>query len=197
MTQQKFKRKQYLILKEFQLRYVTIILSLMIATAILCSFVVYYTGMLSMGEKLASIYPQGRYVQLMNMINLRIFLSLMLVMPIVAVVGIVLSHRIAGPIYRMEKYLRAVAEGNLMQDLRLREKDELKSLASGISFVVYELRETLRNQKRFAENAVKEVENLKGALETKGGDHSQAASSARKLSDELNLLSRELDKFKL
>src|SRR3990167_1474662 len=101
----KIKRKQYLVAKEFQMRYVGIILLLMFLTAALCSYVVYYTSMINLGEKLANVYPQGRLVNIVNIVNFRILLSILFITPLVAVIGIFLSHRIAGPIFRMEKFM--------------------------------------------------------------------------------------------
>ena len=51
----RYKRTQYLVAKKFQMKYVGLILVLMLLTALLCSYVVYYTAMIGMGEKLASV----------------------------------------------------------------------------------------------------------------------------------------------
>jgi methyl-accepting chemotaxis protein len=42
------------------------------------------------------------------------------------------SHRIAGPLYRMEKDIDEVASGNLKKVFRLRQGDELKALAENL-----------------------------------------------------------------
>ena len=51
----KFKRTKYWVSGRFQGKYVGLILLLTFLTAILCSYVVYYTSMISFGEKLANI----------------------------------------------------------------------------------------------------------------------------------------------
>ena len=72
----KYRRKQYLIAKNFQLKYVGMILLLVSLTAIMCSYVIYYTMMLMMGDKLANVYPQGRLISIVNMVNFRILFSM-------------------------------------------------------------------------------------------------------------------------
>src|SRR3989338_650465 len=141
-TAPKHVRRQYLVAKKFQLKYVGLILLLMFLTAALCSYVIYYTSMLLLGEKLANVYPQGRLVSIVKIVNFRILLSLILITPLVTIIGIFLSHRIAGPIYRMENFMANLAGGNLAPHLILREKDELIMLANGINRVVDSLRET-------------------------------------------------------
>lgn len=44
-------------------------------------------------------------------------------------VFVVLSHRIAGPVYRLQKSLHEIRHGNLTYQIRLRRKDELGDLA--------------------------------------------------------------------
>lgn len=44
-----------------------------------------------------------------------------------------LSHRIAGPIYRIERALEDIGKGDLRAKLRLRKKDEIKNLGEGIN----------------------------------------------------------------
>ncbi|HBU70450.1 MAG TPA: hypothetical protein DEE98_08750 [Elusimicrobia bacterium] len=50
--------------------------------------------------------------------------------------SLVLSHRFAGPIYRLKKNLGAVASGDLTGNYSLRSKDELKDLAAEIKALV-------------------------------------------------------------
>jgi len=44
-----------------------------------------------------------------------------------------ISHRIAGPVFRLEKTLQALTEGKLTVKAYLRKKDYLKSLAAGLN----------------------------------------------------------------
>ncbi len=196
-AERKFKRKQYLVARKFQLKYVSLILLLMFLTAALCSYVVYYTSMLLMGEKLANVYPQGRLVHIVKIVNFRILLSVILVSPLVGVIGIFLSHRIAGPIGRMEKFMDNLASGNLTSRIALRRKDELIALADGINRVAESLKETVMQEKAYSNKALQEVENLKKALEAKPIDQSKVDVIVDRLAKEIKSLSKALEKYKL
>jgi len=50
------------------------------------------------------------------------------------------SHRIAGPLYRMEKDMEQVASGDLTVRIRLRHTDEIKALAVSMDVMVQSLR---------------------------------------------------------
>lgn len=193
----KFKRRQYLIAKKFQLKYVGIILLLMFLTAALCSYVVYYTSMLLLGEKLASIYPQGRLVSIVKIVNFRIFLSVALVTPLVALIGIVLSHRIAGPIYRMETFMANLAGGDLSSRIVLRKGDELMLLADAINRLVASLRESVMQKKSHSNKAKAELANLKKALGSRPIDQALADEALRGLNIEISSLGEVLEKYKL
>jgi len=51
------------------------------------------------------------------------------VLPLTVGVGILLTFRIAGPVHRIEEFLRAVVRGERPTDFRLRKGDELVDLA--------------------------------------------------------------------
>jgi methyl-accepting chemotaxis protein len=63
----------------------------------------------------------------------------LLLMAIIIVVGIFYSHRIAGPIYRIEQDVLRVLSGERGVQIRLRKKDKLKTLAEQINKLINEL----------------------------------------------------------
>lgn len=52
---------------------------------------------------------------------------------------LILSHRLAGPIYRLERDLEDIAKGNFSIRIKFRKKDELKSIAEGINRILDEM----------------------------------------------------------
>lgn len=67
-------------------------------------------------------------------------LTLGVLLPMMLLVGILITHRIAGPIYRFEQYLEAVARGENPGVCKIREDDELQSLCDTINRAVGQLR---------------------------------------------------------
>lgn len=54
--------------------------------------------------------------------------SVCLLLPLSIGVGILSTFRVAGPVYRLERYLQQVADGERPADCRLRDGDELQDL---------------------------------------------------------------------
>ncbi len=50
--------------------------------------------------------------------------------------GVFYSHRLAGPIYHIQKTLRDAADGKLVQPIVLRKNDEFKELAEAINLLL-------------------------------------------------------------
>lgn len=193
----RYKRKQYIVAAKFQLKYVGLILALVFMTGILCSYVVYYTSMLLLGDKLANVYPQGRLISIVNMVNLRILLSLVLVTPLIFVIGIYASHKIAGPIYRIEKFLKSMASGEISETLTLRKNDELVALAEGINMVSESMRATVRQEKEHLEKAAILLDGLRRTVQARHTDKDTIESAIDRIGEEIGSANLELNKYKL
>jgi len=195
--QKYYKRRQYFVAKKFQLKYTGQIIALMFLTAALCAYVVYYNGMILLGEKLASVYPQGRLVAIIKTVNMRMLFSIIMVSPLVAILGIFLSHRIAGPIFRMEKVLNNIAAGDLTQKIVLREKDEMINLANGINTVTESFKLNVTSEKSRLNKIREALEDAKKSLASKPHDLSALKGDLTKLDAEINGMTHELNKYKL
>ena len=75
-------------------------------------------------------------IPVLNKINLIIFIALPVVLLFIWVIALELSHRLAGPIFRLERELDARILGLKRGPIRLRKKDELKSLTDKINKVL-------------------------------------------------------------
>ncbi len=67
-----------------------------------------------------------------------------MLMPLTLAVGVLVTFRIAGPVYRFEQFLRAVKGGKQLGPCKLRDGDELQELCTLINEVTEPLRQGLR-----------------------------------------------------
>lgn len=90
-------------------------------------------------------------------------LILGLITAAIAVISVLFSHRIAGPLYRLEKSLEAIASGDLTVNTRFRGMDQLSALADELNTMVRSLNHTSRSimdsaeELRTAENALQNL----------------------------------------
>jgi methyl-accepting chemotaxis protein len=193
----KFKRRQYLVAKKFQLRYVGWILLFMFLTAVLCSYIIYYTTMVLLGEKLANVYPQGRLLSIVHTVNFRILMSFLVASPLVIVIGIYLSHKIAGPIYRMERFLDNMAAGDFSSRIVLRLGDELMTLADAMNRLGDSLKSNVTDERARLDKISAELENIRAFLADNPTAASGIISSIQRLDTELTGLKKDVDRFKV
>jgi len=126
-------RTRYFLARGFQLRYAGIILLVAFVTAVLSGLTVFRTTCNILGEKLSQVYPQGLFVAIFNKVALALLKNMAVLAVLIFIFAIFISHRIAGPIYRIKSVIRAIGEGNLDAPVYLRKNDELHDLAEEIN----------------------------------------------------------------
>ena len=57
-----------------------------------------------------------------------------------SIVVILMTHRIAGPMYRFEKYIKEVGSGKLCPDLRIRKKDQFQNMVDALNKMTDDLK---------------------------------------------------------
>jgi len=135
-------RRTYLIKRAFQLRYALIVSLFILLTVGISSLTTYLAVFPYLSKMLANVYPQGRLITILRIANIKALFSAIVIIPFAAWFTIMLSHRIAGPWYRMEAILRKMAGGGLISEITLRKGDELQSLADSLNMVIRNLRES-------------------------------------------------------
>jgi len=189
------RRRRYLV-SRLQIKYAGLILGVAFCVAIMCSYVVYYSSMLIMGDKLARVYPQGMLVGIVNTVNTRILLSLLLVSPLIILIGILVSHRIAGPVYRIQRSLGTIAAGDLSLSIRLRKGDEMKDLADGVNSLIEQLRANVEEEKTAINSVHEEVKKLKKMVSTQCVGQDQLNNILTQLDQGMTRLNTKIERYK-
>ncbi len=92
---------------------------------------------------------QAFYSFLLDQRVLIITIQLISLVVVVAVTGggmALLSHRIAGPIYKLQKHLQELSEGTTDDDVRFREKDYFPELAESFNRYTEVLRSRIEKE---------------------------------------------------
>ncbi len=193
-----WRRRNYLINKEFQFRYIARIVFGMIVMALVLGFTVYFTTWARIMDefytipRIASQYAAlfGSVTQLMG-VFLLVFLVLAVVWSVFA------SHSIAGPIYRFEKTLQAVAEGDLTLRVGLRKTDEFKHMADTLNQMVGELRTSLASDSELIRELALISERLNTGGDKEGRLPAAVIKDLEKLKATVSHLQENVGRFKL
>lgn len=185
------KRRNYFIKKKFQAGffYRFLILLVLEAAFIAALFMYISSGTLTTGYSHSALTikhtPDFFFIPFMLII-----LIVCVGIGIAAmVVFILLSHRIAGPLYRFEKILNEVGTGDLTKRISLRKTDQLMELKEALNVLMesfdqrlgriksnlFELKELLTgNEPKDSEKIYKAIETLKNEI-----DHFKVSSGSR------------------
>jgi len=128
---QKFTRKKKLIDSGLQLRMVAVFLSLSVASA-LFQVVLLNRSVLRMASKLTEDTAVVSEM-LPGILTSNLFLTLGVLVPLTVVIGVLTTHRVAGPAYRMTQYCKGIARGEAPTTCRIRKNDELKELCDALN----------------------------------------------------------------
>jgi hypothetical protein len=129
-----FKRSRMLVKQRLQFK---VILTFIGISSVAALFQVYLLSR-SLGLLAERMPKEGDLLlhELPMIVRSSTLLSLSFLVPFMAGVGLVLTHRIAGPIYRFETYLSQVVRGEHTGPVRIRKGDEFQTLCTLINDAV-------------------------------------------------------------
>jgi signal peptidase II len=132
-------RKQKLIKTSLQLRLTLVFLTLAFIAA-LFQVILLNRSILSMSAQMPA---DGDILmtQLPRVLGQNLLITVVVLVPVMIGVGILVTHRVAGPVYRFEKYLSEIARGEDVGPCVLRDGDELQELCDRLNEAVVALKE--------------------------------------------------------
>jgi len=135
---------------EFQRDFILKFCAIIILVALIISGIVYA---LSMGS-LTTVFEnshlaiRGSADFILPLLVLSSLASIVAAGLATVIITLFISHRIAGPIYRLEKDIAEINNGNLKVQIQLRQKDELQELAKSLNQMVKTIQITFGELKK-------------------------------------------------
>lgn len=149
------KRRRFVVVKDLQFKFTFLFLIFVFAFLLLVLCTVWYTTWVSLSPQ--TVFSERELHRSFVELSQRIFwlsLGFFGVGGILGVIlGILFTHRIAGPLYRIRRDMEAVLEGEEVTPITLRKKDELKEFATDFTRVL-DLIERLRGERKKVMNLV-------------------------------------------
>ncbi|MGR3318909.1 MAG: HAMP domain-containing protein [Candidatus Anammoxibacter sp.] len=149
-----YKRKQYFIQKDFQTKFILRFLGIALIASIASAFAFYFFVANDISASFSKAHMQIRNTWQIFLPALIMIGSLTFIISaaISTFMMIRFSHKIAGPLFRLEQIAKQIGEGNLDINVKLREEDQILPLAEsfgkmakGMNDRMYEIRESAEN----------------------------------------------------
>lgn len=182
--------------KSFQTGMIAKFVGLLIGMALISSVILYFLA----GSELESSYYEAHstiesvWEMLFPIVLITNFVSVFLIAIATTYVILYTSHKIAGPMHKMEKVVNDIADGNLNQTIRFRDKDQAQPLGAAIDNMIGKLSERLTNISSVKQDISSMEEKLSGngksVSESELSELTQLAKSAKsKLEEEFGKIS--------
>ena len=126
-----YRRKQYLVDRGYQLRFVTRIFLVVFTVAVTSSLIA--TTLLWTNMYRPELDTQTPLIGSLIAVATTLLIELLLAIPIVYIFGVRQSHRVVGPIQRIKRTLEAIGAGDFSKRITLRQGDALEDLAKSIN----------------------------------------------------------------
>jgi len=133
--QKHHKRKNYLIKKDFQAKFILKFCLILLAGVILSTGLLFFLSQ----DTLTSSFQHSRLdikstgLAILPAVIYTNLITLGLVTLAAIIVILFISHKIAGPLYRLEDELIKIGDGDLAGKISLREKDQVAEMAENIN----------------------------------------------------------------
>ncbi|MBI2095017.1 MAG: hypothetical protein HYT89_02490 [Candidatus Omnitrophica bacterium] len=127
-------RTRWILKHPLQTKYLLLVILAMLIPLATLGFCFYKITFRLLAEQIA--FPEAITANLLPVIhgvNRLLLVTLPLSSLLVLWLAVLVSHRLAGPLERLEKELDEILAGNTARRIALREKDDLKGLASKIN----------------------------------------------------------------
>ncbi|MEK6714115.1 MAG: methyl-accepting chemotaxis protein [Nitrospirota bacterium] len=198
MSRPIFRRRNYFINRDFQVRFTIKFLIVIVIEAILAIGLFLYLsrGTLTTGF----IGSDFRIARTSEFFLPTLLVSNLIIIGITAIIGIAvmvyMSHRIAGPLYRFEKILTDIGKGDLTQRFKLRDNDQLSELSESITELTTTMDKRISDIKLRAHDLAGLLQEIQTTVPSKPSDSKERENLLREVSENIQALEEVVNYFK-
>ncbi|MFQ5848368.1 MAG: hypothetical protein ACE5IQ_11950 [Candidatus Methylomirabilales bacterium] len=164
MATRPYKRRRILI-DRFQYRLLVINLLYSLTIVLIFAATLFLPLILQLESGTLSIMEQGEVATQFLSLHARVWPALFVIFALLALHSIVVSHRIAGPLYRFRNIFRAVGEGDLSVRANLRKRDYLGKESDSLNAMITRLRTKIQHIEEPYEDLCAVVHAFESAIE--------------------------------
>jgi len=144
-----YKRRNYFIDREFQAKFILKFCALVALGGLLTIVVLYFLAMKSTTVSIVDSRVVARTTAdfILPILIQTVFIVMIIVSMATVIVTLFVSHKIAGPLFRLKKTMQALQEGNFSSDFHIRDLDQLQELADVVNSMIKKVRDGLNGLK--------------------------------------------------
>jgi methyl-accepting chemotaxis protein len=133
------KRRIYYIEKDFQTKHLILTTVLLVTYTFIFVVIIFSPSMLTLYFD-NPLDEKAEAARTLLLLHSKVWPGIGGIILLFGALSIFITHKIAGPLYRLKKSLAMIVEGNLDVKVKLRKGDDLKDLAEHFNMLAEELR---------------------------------------------------------
>jgi len=173
------RRRTFLIKTGLQLRYMGVIVTTMFMVALGVGWVIYQTSWSRIVE--TPDLTIDKLAEIFDMVNRSLLQWIAVFLVVIAILSIFVSHKIAGPVYRLERSAKIIASGDLTHSVKLRYGDELRELQDAFNSMAESLRKMVEKDREVIKRLVTAGNQLNETIKKKKLDPDEIEGVAKEL----------------
>jgi len=153
-----FKRRQYYIKKDFQTRFIAKFVLILVAGGILSVALTFLNNQGSLTAVYANskLTIQNTSLAIMPSVVFTTLITTLALGLVVIVVTLLVSHKIAGPMFRFEKDINRIAQGDFKSRIRIRKGDQFQEMALALNQMIESIAGRLNDVKETSDDQVRQ-----------------------------------------
>lgn len=192
-----WRRRNYFIKKEFQVRFIARFLGVVAAGSAASGYIMYLLVNREVSDTFYTTHIKAAstgemFLPAMLKVNIGVLVP---VLAGVILLTLIISHKVAGPLLRLGRDTEKIARRDFTGDFRLRAGDELGSLAQSFEEMNEELKKRFNELREQAEEISRAAEGL-ARQQTQGDGGPALGERVERLSEDSAAFGRKLSGFK-
>jgi methyl-accepting chemotaxis protein len=130
-----YKRRHFFVKKGYQFVFILKFCLIVIAGAVISTGLLFLfsQGTLTSSFQNSNLVIEKTGFAILPSVLYTNVITLILILLATIIAVLYISHKIAGPLFRFEKEIKEIGQGNLTKSIRLRNKDQITDIAEGLN----------------------------------------------------------------
>lgn len=191
-----YKRRKFFIDKQFQTKYILLVIFMLLLYTLL------FVGFLFIPQLLPFIFDspldeQVKAAEILLLYHKNVWPAVFIVIPLFGFFSIFITHKIAGPVYRLKIRLQQMTEWDLDTKVTLRKGDDLQDLAEFVNLLSAELKEFATALKGNYEALSGNIDEIQQQIEKGTLDAASGSELIARLDASRKNIAQTMERFKI
>lgn len=157
-------RRQYLVNKEIQLSYAWLLILCVGIVIVIFGITIWYVMEVCHNMIGEGTLAKNFIICVQNQFLIGTLVSIAIASCVLLILGIFMSHRVAGPLYRITKNLNLLGVENQLDTIQIRKRDQLKEMAEAFNHMVHALKDRMYQDMRLIDQVKSKLSQLHDSL---------------------------------